>query len=668
MDMRLYFILFFLLQVLVSKSQDTTLLCHQEDVSILSLDNINTKSIEFSPAFYHNGIVFVQARENNKFLDPKTGKAYFDLMYADKGTDGSVLKPVSFSPNIRTQYHEGPCTFNADGTEMFFTRSATTDTTVITGKKENKQIKIYTATKGLEDWENLTALPFTSDQGIVQHPALSSDGQFLVFASNMSGGHGGTDLYITNRLKGEWSTPVNLGDVINTSANEAFPFWQANGILIFASEGHKGLGGYDLFATGWNGIDAFKGLQHLESPFNSDHDDLGLIISADGKSGYFSSDRKPTQGKDDIYNWSSPESIICLPIPVKSNTREILVRNETRIPLDNAYVWLIPMGNEGPTLYKEKFNTELLPKADQQGEFYLKWGVTDTLSIATANAISKTDGIASYTTDPKSTYILVVQHEGYTPYVSVFSEDMIPREVLLKPIPVASTACLNTRFMVYNENGKEILNGARVELTGNCLKEPLQFYTNENGLARHCLPEHCSVKALISQEGYAPHTFTFTPNEEDELWSVYLKSGDQLTAPPAPIASGTVIVLDNIYYDFNKSEIRKSDAGELVGLARILKQYPDLKIELTSHTDTRGTAEYNLELSRRRSESSKSYLVSLGIDPKRITTKAAGESQPRNQCVDGVECTEEEHQYNRRTEVRITNPAQGMEVKYKSPE
>jgi outer membrane protein OmpA-like peptidoglycan-associated protein len=125
-------------------------------------------------------------------------------------------------------------------------------------------------------------------------------------------------------------------------------------------------------------------------------------------------------------------------------------------------------------------------------------------------------------------------------------------------------------------------------------------------------------------------------------------------------------VLDNIYYDFNKSEIRKGEAGELIALADVLKKYPDLRIELTSHTDTRGTAEYNMELSERRSASSKSYLVLLGIDGKRIITKAAGETQPRNNCVDGVPCTEAEHQFNRRTEVKIINPAEGMQVKYKS--
>jgi outer membrane protein OmpA-like peptidoglycan-associated protein len=168
------------------------------------------------------------------------------------------------------------------------------------------------------------------------------------------------------------------------------------------------------------------------------------------------------------------------------------------------------------------------------------------------------------------------------------------------------------------------------------------------------------------QEGYASHAFSFKADEEDEHWKVYLKSSDILTAPPSPISTGTVIVLDNIYYDFNKSVIREGEAGELIALANVLKQYPDLTIELTSHTDTRGSAEYNMELSKRRSESSKSYLVLSGVNASRILTKAAGETIPRNKCLNDVPCTEAEHQYNRRTEVRITNPAEGMVIKYKA--
>ena len=210
-----------------------------------------------------------------------------------------------------------------------------------------------------------------------------------------------------------------------------------------------------------------------------------------------------------------------------------------------------------------------------------------------------------------------------------------------------------------------VLANAQITLSGPCLTPDVRISTNTEGISSTCIPG-CAVKAEIQHEGYANHTFTFTPTEDDEHWNVYLKSSKDLTAPTAPIASGTIIVLDNIYYDFNKSAIRSSDAGELKALADILTKYPDLTIELTSHTDTRGTAEYNMELSERRSESSKSYLVLLGINPARIVTKATGESMPRNKCVDDVPCTEAEHQYNRRTEVRITNPAQGMEVRYKS--
>jgi len=666
LDVRYYFLYIFCFITGLCKSQDTTLICHQEEVHLNALANVNTKSIEFSPTFYQSGIVFVEAREKNRFLDPKTGRAYFDLMYTDISSDGSASKVVSFSPNIRTQYHEGPCTFNHDGTEIYFTRSNLSGGTGINDEKGQVQLKIYHGIKGETDWEAISELPFCSNEYSVAHPALSDDGKYLVFTSNMPGGFGGMDLYMTTSINGEWSTPVNLGPGINTKGNEAFPFWHSSGVLIFSSDGHQAKGGLDLYATGWNGTDGFKGLQHLDAPFNSGRDDLGLIISNDGKSGYIASDRKPTKGKDDLYSWSSPESILCIPMQQEGEVRELVVRNAGLIPLQNSFVWLIPMNQDGPSQYKDHFNTELLPKDDNQGSFYLKWGVTDTLSTATANTTSNPEGRASFKTDRKSTYILVVQHDGYIPFASVFASELIPKEVILKAAPEKTTHCLNTRFMVYNESGKLILNGASVELSGNCLKTPIQIYTDENGLARYCLPDNCNIKALISQEEYAPHTFTFTPNEEDELWSVYLKSGDHLTAPPAPIASGTVIVLDNIYYDFNKSEIRKSDAGELSGLATILKQYPDLKIELTSHTDTRGTAEYNMELSRRRSESSKAYLVSLGINGKRITTKAAGESQPRNKCVDEVPCTEEEHQYNRRTEVKIINPAQGMEVKYKS--
>lgn len=661
----LYFSILFFCAVTLH-SQDTILICHQQGVQLFSLENLNTKSIEFSPAYYQNGIVFVVAREKQRFLDPKTGRAYFDLMYADIGPDGTTGKVVSFSPNIRTQYHEGPCAFAHDGTELFFTRSNVSGGTGIEDEDGEVQLKIYSATKGAEDWENITQLSFSSDVYSVAHPTLSADGMYMVFASDMPGGQGGMDLYMTNRLLGDWSFPVNLGAQINTKGNEIFPYWHPQGSLIYASDASGGMGGLDLYACAWNGMGGFTSAQHLDEPFNSKKDDLGLIISEDGRSGYLASDRKPTKGKDDLYRWTSPVSVFCA-LPKESLIPHTLyVRDELASAIHAAHVWIIPMGQEGPSAYKDHFTTELAPKPDKEGAFYLRWGMTDTLSTATADAVSDIDGSARLNATPGRTYAVVVQRDGYIPYVEVFPQASLPNEVFLKKAPEVKATCLTTRFEVFDESGKTPLNGAGISIASSNAKEKNQIYTDEFGKATYCLPAEQSVRLTFEQEGYAAYAYTFTATEENELLSVYLKSSETLTAPPSPIVSGTVIVLDNIYYDFNKSEIRKGDAGELIALSETLKQYPDLKIELTSHTDTRGTAEYNMELSRRRSESSKSYLVLQGINPNRIITHAAGETQPRNHCVDDVPCTESEHQYNRRTEVKIINPAEGMVIRYKA--
>ncbi len=563
--------------VCLAFGQKDSYICYYDEAEVFPLDNINTKSVEFSPVYYQKGIVYVVAREKNNFLDPKTGKAYFDLMYTDLGFGGTTARSVNFSPNIRTQFHEGPCTFSSDGKELFFTRSNLKGGSVVNDENNEVQLKIYTAQKGADDWEQITEMPFCADSFAVAHPAISDDGVYLVFASNRPGGFGGMDLYIVNRQSGIWSEPENLGPKVNTKGNEIFPWFHTDGYLLFSSDGHPGQGGLDLFITAPDEAYHFTTLQHLEEPFNSKKDDLGLIVAADGASGYFASDRKPTKGKDDLYRWTSPRSIFCTPPKDPRIQREIQVVDERGQPIPEAYVWIIPMDQDGPSMYKDNFETTLVPDAKKQSEFYLQWGVTDTLSTETADAQSNTTGKVDLMIDQKLDYILVSQHAAYKPYVKLSNGRNLPTTITLIKI-------------------QEIVVPPR---------------------------------------------------------------------PPAPIPSGTLIVLDNIYYDFNKSAIRQGEASELVALAKTLKEYPELTIELTSHTDTRGNAEYNMELSQRRSESSKDYLVLLGVEASRIITKAAGESSPRNKCVDGVPCTEEEHQYNRRTEVVILNPEKDMQIQYK---
>lgn len=648
-------------------AQDTVYVCHQEAVDMEPLNSVNSKFLEFSPAYYSEGLVFVVARERNKLFDPKTGQAYFDLMYADLAPDGTTGRAMNFSPNIMTQYHEGPATFSADGREMFFTRSANIPQPGAKAKGadiKEVQLKIFHATRGDEDWENITELPFSSDFYSVAHPSLSPDGQYLAFSSNMPGGQGGMDLYVVKRNGDAWNEPVNLGLLVNSKGNEVFPFWHKDGYLFFSSDGWKGIGGLDIYVTKFIGEQRITGIQRLSFPLNSGRDDLGFIVAPDGMSGYFASDRKPTLGKDDLYRWSLPQSIFCHPPVPEMISHDLFVGNESGQPVSGAYVWLVPMSDDGPARFREHFETELIPDEGQQGSYYLRWGMMDTLSVATADGRTATSGSVTLTTNAHPTYALVVQHPDYMPYVTLFPAEALPSSVQLVSMPKEEVKCFNTNFIIFNADRSKRLEDAVITLTSKCAKE-IQIRSDAEGNAQTCLPQHCQIRADISLNGYAPHSFAFTPEEEGEQWQVLLQSGEGLTSPPAPYTTGTVIVLDNIYYDFNKSAIRKSDAGELQALADILKKYPDLTIELTSHTDTRGTDEYNMELSQRRSDASKAYLVLLGVNASRIMTKAAGETMPRNRCVDGVECSEAEHQFNRRTEVRITNPARGMEVRYK---
>lgn len=651
----------------IVRSQDTSWICIPDQFESFTLDHLNTPSIEFSPVFYGPGLVFVMAREKQRFLDPTTGQAYFDLMYADLGIDGRGSKPINFSPNIRTQYHEGPCTFSADQQELFFTRSNVTAGKGVEDDKGEVQLKIFTANKGEEDWENIRPLNISSDAYSTAHPAISHDGQYMVFSSNMPGSVGGMDLYISRRIGDEWGIPINLQH-INTKGNEVFPVWHSAGFLTFSSDGRKGYGGLDLYITPFDENYTAAHIQLLPEPFNSSRDDLGLIINAEGTQGYWASNRKPTKGKDDLWGWKSDRSIFCNfdPLPSVFDAKEIMVVNEDQLSLENVFVWLIPLTGERKAFFEDHFDTRIVPSETEPGKFLFKWTTTDSLTYSSADGTTDESGKTILYPNPIQTYALAVQHPKYQPIIEMVRGDQLPSTVIMKLINESSAPCIQTLFSITDESGIIRLTDAEITLEAPCLPASITVKTDQDGFARVCLPKGCRIQAGIRQTGFAKHTFAFSPEDEFEEWKIFLKSDEGLTAPAAPISTGTVIVLDNIYYDFNKSAIRKGDAAELISLANILKKYPDLKIEMTSHTDTRGNAEYNMELSQKRADAAKEYLVSLGIQKERITTKAAGESAPRNHCIDGVDCSEEEHQYNRRTEVTIINPAQGMEIRYKS--
>lgn len=268
--------------------------------------NINSESSDFTPAFLNNQIVFASARKEGALYDKIhnwTKQNFTDLYIATKNSDGSFSAVENFSKEINTKFNESSPIFTKDGKTMYFTRNNFNNGKK--GKDEQKTmlLKIYKATFQNGNWTNVTELPFNNDNYQVAHPALSPNEKTLYFASDMPGGLGGSDLYkVSINDDGTFGNPENLGNVINTPGRESFPFVGPDNTLYFASDGHLGLGGLDVFETK-NINNTYSEPVNLGRPINSSMDDFGFIIN-DKNVGYLSSNREGGNGFDDIYTFT----------------------------------------------------------------------------------------------------------------------------------------------------------------------------------------------------------------------------------------------------------------------------------------------------------------------------------------------------------------------------
>lgn len=256
----------------------------------------------FSPVFFRDGIVFVSDRiapGKRRMISPWSGKPYLDLFFT-KVSDGKWIVPQLLKGDINGVYDEGPAAFSADFNNIYFTRLDYSGTVIEKNQKNMSLLKLFSGRYTGNSWRLTGPLTFNNSEYSVGHPALSSDGRTLYFVSDMPWGYGGTDIYKTEFRDGQWSEPENLGNAINSNGNEMFPFMAADSVLYFASDGHLGLGGLDLFSSFWNGEKWMKS-ENLQYPVNSSKDDFGFIIDSTNSHGYFSSNR--SKNRDLIYEF-----------------------------------------------------------------------------------------------------------------------------------------------------------------------------------------------------------------------------------------------------------------------------------------------------------------------------------------------------------------------------
>lgn len=303
--------------------------------SVKSAPFTSKKSDEFSPVYYNNGIVFCSNRSWNLVKNYQTSdnKGLLKINFVDTLT----WKPRLFSRSLSTRFNDGPASFSRKGDTIYFSRNLRVDGAADQEISPRNKLGIFTAIQENDDWVKVLDLRFNNEYYNITTPFISPDGKRLFFASDNPAGHGGTDLYYCNWKADYWDEPVNLGPGINTSGNESYPTVDREGGLFFASDGHPGLGGKDIFYS-----KEVKGKWitpvHLDAPVNSKYDDFALVADSVMGRGFFSSKRGSSV---DIYSFKTNVKQLFYCEEEKVNHYCFKFSDENKIPVDNRYLKLV---------------------------------------------------------------------------------------------------------------------------------------------------------------------------------------------------------------------------------------------------------------------------------------------------------------------------------------
>lgn len=618
----------------------------RQGVTLWNCNEINTPRNDFAPMFYQYGIVFASSEKNGP-IDAKTNEPFFQLYYAETDRNNIPLASRAYSLQANSPYHEGGVTFSRKGDLMYFSSNNQQNGFSQADAKGVTRMKIYEAKRGARDWENVTELDFNQDKYTCFHPTLSADGRYLYFSSDMPGGQGGFDLYVSEKKGKSWSKPMNLGAKVNTTADDAFPFIHESGVLFFASKGGSGLGGFDLFKIDLNKTGAAT--QNLGEPFNTNADDLGLILNSDGEVGYFGSNREGGFGKDDIYMFKCDKRLTTetfllngLITTKDESTGEKIEGSAIRIFEKGAEGFLV-----GSEYYDVQFANDQMLKIENVRKAAEQLGAPDRFTTS--------NGEAKYDFKNDREYLIIASKEGYESKEIIFNTFEKVAGLTFVDMMLNRMKKSLLRTMVRNEKLNRGVPNALVKIVNKKTGIVQNFRTNNQGEMDFTPEQNTTYEISIEKEGY--RSLVESVEVDGQIGRIIEKNFSLTAIEPEvetkPISAGTVIVLEKIYYDFNRAIIRQGAAQELDALSNLMQQYPSMEVELVSHTDARGNNDYNQRLAEQRAISAKNYLIARGISAARIAARGAGESQLRNNCADGVNCTEEEHQYNRRTEVKI---------------
>jgi outer membrane protein OmpA-like peptidoglycan-associated protein/chitodextrinase len=296
---------------------------------------------------------------------------FSDIYSITHQINGEWEKPKPFSNNINTILNEGAFCFNDSFNIIYYTTNTPVGQRLPKDAKNNHTLKIYKAEKIQDKWGEVEPLIFNSEKYNIAHPSLSSDMKKLYFSSDMPGGYGGADIYVSYWQMGQWSKPINLGKNINTKGNETFPFIASDGKLYFSSDGKKGHGMMDIYSSDFINSE-WKNVRNIGKPINSAYDDFGFYIDIQKNNGYFSSNRN-NKINDQVYKfqWFRTECPKTQPIENCFTFFEKSTISNTKLPL--VYEWDFGDGNK-------QRGTEVGHCYAYSGNYQVQLNIVDTSS------------------------------------------------------------------------------------------------------------------------------------------------------------------------------------------------------------------------------------------------------------------------------------------------
>lgn len=568
-------------------------------VNIENLEILNTPFAEYGPVISADESVMIFTARTDKTTgggkDPIVNQYYEDI-YISQSNNGNWNASRNIGPPVNTIGHNSAIGLSVDGQKLF----------IYAGDEGDGDIFV-SRLKG-SNWSKPQKLDKTINSPYRESSAsFAPDEKTLYFVSTRTEGSLGDRDIFYSRIdeKGKWGKPENMGPVINTEYGEEGVFIHPDGkTLFFSSQGHNSMGGYDIFKSVYDEtVKQWSKPENLGYPVNTPDDDVFVVFSADGRHAYFTSVRTGGKGEKDIYRITFLEDIM------KKN-----------LALFKGKV----MDDKGNPL-----ESKITIRDKSKGEIA---GTFESNSETGKFLISLSSG---------KIYGVEVFAEGFIPhnesldipYKSDYQE--IVKEIILRPKVAYMSGS------VVNEKDEPL--AAQIEVVDNVTNQVIgKFQSDASGKFRITVPTGKNYGVVFNKQGYLFQSVNAeipdSADYEKDLGKIILQKVD----------IGKKIVLNNIFFDFNKASLRQESIAELDRAVKLMNEIKSLQIEISGHTDNIGTEAYNLKLSEQRAKAVVSHLISKGIDKKRLIYKGYGFSQPI-----AANDTEEGRQMNRRTEFKV---------------